>query len=43
MTDGVTVENGVAYANHDGIELLGDLYLPQAPNICRNLPKDRRR
>ena len=36
MTDGVTVENGVAYANHDGVELLGDLYLPQA---AKYLPK----
>jgi acetyl esterase/lipase len=27
MTDGVTVHNGIAYANHDGVELLGDLYL----------------
>ena len=30
MSDGVTVHNGIAYANHDGIELSGDLYLPQA-------------
>ncbi len=30
MTDGnVTIHNGVAYANHDGIELAGDLYLPK--------------
>jgi acetyl esterase/lipase len=30
MTDGgVTLHSGVAYANHDGVELLGDLYLPQ--------------
>ena len=29
MTDGVTVHNGIAYANHDGAELLGDLYLPK--------------
>ncbi len=36
MTDGVTVENGVAYANHDGVELVGDLYLPQA---AKYLPK----
>jgi len=36
MTDGVTVENGVAYANHDSIELVGDLYLPQA---AKYLPK----
>ena len=30
MSDGVTVHSGVAYANHDGVELSGDLYLPQA-------------
>ena len=36
MTDGVTVENGVAYATHDGVELVGDLYLPQAAKF---LPK----
>ncbi len=30
MTDGgVTVHNGIEYANHDGVELLGDLYLPE--------------
>jgi acetyl esterase/lipase len=29
MTDGVTVPNTLAYANHDGVELLGDLYLPR--------------
>jgi acetyl esterase/lipase len=29
MTDGVTVHKAVAYANHDGVELLGDLYLPK--------------
>src|SRR5271155_1692286 len=30
MTDGaVTIHSGIAYANHDGVELLGDLYLPQ--------------
>ena len=30
MTDGnVTIHNGIAYANHDGIELAGDLYLPK--------------
>jgi acetyl esterase/lipase len=27
--DGVTIQNGIAYANHDGVELLGDLYLPK--------------
>jgi acetyl esterase/lipase len=32
MTDGVAVHNGIAYANHDGVELLGDLYLPQSAN-----------
>jgi len=30
MTDaGVTIHSGVAYANHDGVELSGDLYLPK--------------
>jgi acetyl esterase/lipase len=30
MTDGgITVHNGIAYANHDGVELQGDLYLPK--------------
>ncbi|HXX50723.1 MAG TPA: alpha/beta hydrolase [Xanthobacteraceae bacterium] len=30
MTDnGITLHGGIAYANHDGMELLGDLYLPQ--------------
>jgi acetyl esterase/lipase len=29
MSDGgLTIQNGVAYANHDGVELSGDLYLP---------------
>jgi acetyl esterase/lipase len=29
MTDnGVNIQSGIAYANHDGVELLGDLYLP---------------
>ncbi|MFZ0608315.1 MAG: alpha/beta hydrolase [Xanthobacteraceae bacterium] len=27
--DNVTIHNGVAYANHDGVELAGDLYLPK--------------
>jgi acetyl esterase/lipase len=27
--DGVTTELNVAYANHDGVELAGDLYLPK--------------
>ena len=26
--DSVQIKTGVAYANHDGVELLGDLYLP---------------
>jgi acetyl esterase/lipase len=31
MTDGgVTIHSGIAYANHDGVELAGDLYLPKA-------------
>ena len=25
----VTIQNGIAYANHDGVELQGDLYLPK--------------
>jgi acetyl esterase/lipase len=30
MTDGsVTIRSGIAYAQHDGVELLGDLYLPK--------------
>ena len=29
MTDGVTVHNGITYANHDGVELQGDFYLPK--------------
>jgi acetyl esterase/lipase len=36
MTDGVTVHNGIVYANHDGVELLGDLYLPKG---AQYLPK----
>src|SRR5438067_9394277 len=39
MTDSVTVENGVAYANHDGVELVGDLYLPQAAKYLPKPPK----
>jgi acetyl esterase/lipase len=27
--DGVTNHHGIAYANHDGVELPGDLYLPK--------------
>src|ERR1700683_4226845 len=26
--DSVTIHKGIAYANHDGVELAGDLYLP---------------
>ncbi|HUD89020.1 MAG TPA: alpha/beta hydrolase fold domain-containing protein [Xanthobacteraceae bacterium] len=29
MTDGSITHSGIAYANHDGVELLGDLYLPK--------------
>jgi acetyl esterase/lipase len=29
MSDGITVHSGLAYAQHDGIELAGDLYLPK--------------
>jgi acetyl esterase/lipase len=29
MTDGITIHNGLAYAQHDGVELAGDLYLPK--------------
>src|ERR1700675_3890354 len=28
--DGVTIHSGIAYANHDGVELMGDLYLPKS-------------
>ncbi len=28
--DSVTIHSGIAYANHDGVELAGDLYLPKA-------------
>ncbi len=28
---GVTTHNGIGYAQHDGVELAGDLYLPKAP------------
>ncbi len=27
--DNFTLQSGIAYANHDGVELLGDLYLPE--------------
>ena len=27
--DSVTIHSGIAYADHDGVELLGDLYLPK--------------
>jgi len=42
MTDGVTVHKAVAYANHDGVELLGDLYLPKEASIWPRMPKPRR-
>ncbi len=29
MSDAITVHNGLAYAQHDGVELAGDLYLPK--------------
>jgi len=29
MDSGITLHSGIGYANHDGIELLGALYLPQ--------------
>lgn len=28
-TDGITTQLGITYANHDGVELAGDLYLPK--------------
>jgi len=33
--DNVTIHQGIAYANHDGVELAGDLYLPKAK---KNVP-----
>jgi acetyl esterase/lipase len=36
MTGGVTVHKATPYANHDGVKLVGDLYLPQATHF---LPK----
>jgi acetyl esterase/lipase len=33
--DSVTVHQGIAYANHDGVELAGDLYLPKGK---KNVP-----
>jgi acetyl esterase/lipase len=33
MTEaGITTQSGIAYANHDGTELLGDLFLPKGAN-----------
>ncbi len=29
MSDAVTIHNGIAYAQHNGVELAGDLYLPK--------------
>jgi acetyl esterase/lipase len=37
MTDGVTVHKAIPYANHNGVELDGDLYLPKE---ARYLAKD---
>jgi acetyl esterase/lipase len=34
QTSGVTIQSGVAYANHDGVELAGDLYLPKTPKAA---------
>ena len=35
MTDGgITIQNGIAYANHDGVELAGDLYLPKGAKVA---------
>jgi acetyl esterase/lipase len=34
MDGGVTIHSGIAYANHDGVELSGDLYLPKAPKAA---------
>jgi acetyl esterase/lipase len=31
MTDAGTTQSGIAYANHDGVELAGELYLPKNP------------
>jgi acetyl esterase/lipase len=33
--DSVTIHQGIAYANHDGVELAGDLYLPKGK---KNVP-----
>jgi acetyl esterase/lipase len=33
--DSVTIHQGIAYANHDGVELAGDLYLPKG---TKNVP-----
>ncbi len=34
QTAGITLHSGVAYANHDGVELQGDLYLPNSPKAA---------
>jgi acetyl esterase/lipase len=36
--DNVTIHSGVAYANHDGVELLGDLYLPKDAKDTKPVP-----
>jgi acetyl esterase/lipase len=39
MTDnGVNIQSGVAYAHHDGVELLGDLYLPKTAQSAAAKP-----
>ncbi len=39
MTDErVTIHGGVAYANHDGVELVGDLYLPNDAKAAQAAP-----
>ena len=35
--DNVTTHLGIAYANHDGVELLGDLYLPKGAKSAPSL------
>ncbi|MEI6720678.1 MAG: TauD/TfdA family dioxygenase [Betaproteobacteria bacterium] len=31
VAQGVTIKKDVVYATHDGVQLLGDLYLPEPP------------
>src|SRR6202042_1416929 len=35
--DNVTTHLGIAYANHDGVELLGDLFLPKGTKSAPGL------